>query len=1038
MIRYISLLAVLGCMSMQGFAQRTYDVFSRTHAQQKSDAVQNAVLTANVKAVQSIVRNRDGHIEFVVPMPSGINVSLSLTRWSIANAASRITIMTENGAKHSSLGEDLVWYRSTSAHGEMAVFTFHASGEMSGLIDGPGGRFLIGRQFREQARNAYVVMRDYDAPYTCATATEKMSKELDRLISEAHRALKNEEDAQITDTVTIEIAVEADHDLYASFETIEATQTYVAQLLAAMSSVYERELSVRFIVTNLRVWESANDPYDDNSDVFGLLSTFVDEYRAKMTSVQRDLAIFLTSRGGQGGIARTIGGICQEDGSYCAGDVLRQITNYPTWSWDVGMMCHEVGHVCGGIHTQSCYWPNGPLDSCVASESGECVTFDQVGPTRGTILSYCHQQIVNGATMTLEFHPLHRNVIKSYVRSAACLGNRSPQFTNTLRGKLIDAITQQPIEGVQLSVRPVNNDIYRQTPRPNGDSIVVSAADGSYMFTSLANGLYEIIVKPPYVPYPIVTLSQSVSNGVIIADSVTRYDVTVVKGQTIRLIIDNRGDTTPVSLNIYSNQLPSLIEQISLPFIEAGDTALVFERAFPVGQYTIVPTSNGRQITPNKNSVELVVSEDPQMIRCVSTSTLPSVTTSIALGVGNREQYDSPTRLHLVGGMPYKAVDFDNDSIVAIGIVPADGVVVIDNMRADKFYEITPVIDTLQKAPFTENTVVYPMYAYTGALFIQQPRRTPLLAREYSMSALMTNYSLLENCTVLRDKSNFTNRTATVELPFALNVYGRRLTSMFVAKNGFITFGGRPFEPSETYPTARYNEAALIIAPFATELNPDTTGPMPWRLAWKTEGVEPNRILKVEWRNYNARVYDWQAGTSSDVGRFSFQIHLHESGTIEMVYDQPAPLTENVLALVGLRGNDILDNQVLVSLAENDLMNVRESYIKGGFSLVSFNNELAMKKGLTYRWELQATDVADNAVSEPQAIPTPATSLVTLTGIGGPTNIRVVDALGAVVLLGQLDVGSTRINVSALASGRYSVLLNTPTGTRVVPVLIHR
>ena len=359
-------------------------------------------------------------------------------------------------------------------------------------------------------------------------------------------------------------------------------------------------------------------------------------------------------------------------------------------------------------------------------------------------------------------------------------------------------------------------------------------------------------------------------------------------------------------------------------------------------------------------------------------------------------------------------------------------------MRADKFYEITPVIDTLQKAPFTENTVVYPMYAYTGALFIQQPRRTPLLAREYSMSALMTNYSLLENCTVLRDKSNFTNRTATVELPFALNVYGRRLTSMFVAKNGFITFGGRPFEPSETYPTARYNEAALIIAPFATELNPDTTGPMPWRLAWKTEGVEPNRILKVEWRNYNARVYDWQAGTSSDVGRFSFQIHLHESGTIEMVYDQPAPLTENVLALVGLRGNDILDNQVLVSLAENDLMNVRESYIKGGFSLVSFNNELAMKKGLTYRWELQATDVADNAVSEPQAIPTPATSLVTLTGIGGPTNIRVVDALGAVVLLGQLDVGSTRINVSALASGRYSVLLNTPTGTRVVPVLIHR
>ena len=261
MIRYISLLVVLGCMCTLGFAQRTHDVFTRTNVISKSDVAQTVSLTANVKAVQSIVRNREGHIEFVVPMPSGASRSLSLTRWSIANAASRLTVMTENGPRHSSLGEGLVWYRSTSASGEMAVFTFHSSGEMSGMIDGPAGRYLIGRQYREQTRNAYVVMRDHDAPYTCATPTEKMSRELDRLISEAHHTLKYQEDVQSTDTITMEIAVEADHDLYTSLETLEATQTYVAQLLAAMSSVYERELSVRFVVTNLRIWESASDPY---------------------------------------------------------------------------------------------------------------------------------------------------------------------------------------------------------------------------------------------------------------------------------------------------------------------------------------------------------------------------------------------------------------------------------------------------------------------------------------------------------------------------------------------------------------------------------------------------------------------------------------------------------------------------------------------------------------------------------------------------------------------------------------------------------
>ncbi|MBC8124307.1 MAG: T9SS type A sorting domain-containing protein [Candidatus Kapabacteria bacterium] len=1039
MIRYISLLAVFGCMSMQGFAQRTYDVFSRTHAQKKSDVAQSVALTANVKTVQSIVRNGDGQIEFVVPMPDGASRSLSLTRWSIANAASRLTVMTDNGPRHTSLGEDLEWYRSTSSNGEMAVFTFHASGEMSGMIDGPAGRFLIGRQFREQARNAYVVMCDNDAPYTCATPAEKMSRELDRLISEAHHTLKLEEGVQLADTITMEIAVEADHDLYTSLQTLEATQTYVAQLLAAMSNVYERELSVRFVVTNLRIWETASDPYDDNSDVFGLLSSFVDEYRTNMTSIQRDLAIFLTSRGGQGGIARTIGGICQEDGSYCAGDVLRQIANYPTWSWDVGMMCHEVGHVCGGIHTQSCFWPGGPLDSCVSSESGTCVSFDQVGPTRGTIMSYCHQQIANGATMTLEFHPMHRSVMKSYVRSAACLGNAPPQFSNTLRGKVVDAITQQPIEGVQLLVRAVVNSLYRQTPRLSGDSTATSAADGSYMFTSLSKGLYEIIVKPPYVPYPIATLSQSVTNGVIIADSVTIYDVPVVKGQTIKLIIDNDGDTTPVSVNIYSDQLPDLVERISLPFIEPGDTAIVFERAFPIGRYIVVPTSNGRQITPNKNSVELVVSEDPKVIRCVSTSTFPSVTSTIALGVGNRERYDSPTRLHLAGGMRYRAIENQSNALVQEGVVPDDGVVVIDNVLADRFYEIAPDIDTIQKAPFAENTFVYPMYLYTGALYIQQPRRMPLLAREYSMSALVTNYATLENCTVLRDKANYTSRTATVALPFALNIHGRILTSMYVAKNGFITFGGRPFDPSETYPTTRFSEATLVVAPFATELYPDTTAPIPWRLAWSIEGAEPNRIIKVEWRNYNARVHNWYAGTSSDVGRFSFQIYLHENGTIEMVYDRPVPFTERVAALVGLRGNDILDNQVLISLAENDLLNVRETYVKGGFSMISMQNESAMKKGLTYRWEIAPTGVDDVESVKTGINPTPSTSEFVLSGYdGGTIRVRIVDVLGAVVLTQELPAGERTVDVRTLSSGRYSVVVTTDSRQTAHPLLIHR
>lgn len=1038
MIRSLLVIIALVAFVVDGAAQRTLSVFQRSAPKGEQSQVKGAI-TVNEAVARSVVQRGDKALTVSLPMPDGTDLPLSLVRTHVAAPGARQTVMTKEGPVHTALGAGLAWYRATMPDGGIAVFTFSASGEVSGLVNTPNDRYLVGLQLGDRPRGSYVVMRDHDAPYSCGTPVESLSKQLDQLISEAHRSVKDlGERQQADDTVVIELAIEADYDLKQGFETVQRTSAYITQLVAVMSTVYEREIGVKFTISNVRIWETPNDPYPDDLDVFGLLEVFVNEYRTNMTSVARDMAVFLTSRGGQGGIARTIGGVCQEDGSYCAGDVLRYVSNYPTWSWDVGMMVHEIGHVCGGIHTQSCYWPQGPLDSCVASESGQCVTQDQTAPTRGTIMSYCHQQKPNGAVMTLEFHPMHRTVLKSFVRSAACLGNAPQPQRSVLTGVVRDAITQQPLAGVELHIEPLIDEIYRQTPPTSGDTAVQTDGTGRFTFNGLGYGLYQIVVPAPYTTYPITLSDPTSTMGVMIADTLVQFDLNVVRGRTVDLVIKNDGDTTPVQLNIFSEQLPGAFDFTTLPVSEAGDTAIVVRRAIPIGQYIVVPSAIGRTFTPNKAVVDVQVGEDPLLVRFESSSTLPQLTSTLALGVGDRNSSVNPPSITLVGGMSYTMTNTVNNEVVRTGIIPEDGVVVIEGAESAAYYSIEPVVDTNQKAPYMENTWVYPEYGVTAAMYMQQPRRMPLLAREYNMSALVTSFEPLADPIILRDRSMVTSRPSTLALPFPLQISDRTFESMSIAKNGFVVLDGEPFENWVTNPLARLENAQLIIAAFAGELNPDTTAPTPWRIAWNVYNEAPNRMIAIEWRNFTIRKFNWETGQAFDMGRFSFQIRIHESGRIEMVYDKAEKLNEAITAQVGLRGNDVLDNQAVLSLSENNLLDARAAYVPGGYQQISMLDASGMVRGLTYRWDIGATSVEGDVESTIRVSPTPSSDVVEIHGVEGEASLRIVDLLGRVVLSTDVNHDAARIDVRSLSTGRY-VLLVTSHGSPIsIPLVIRR
>jgi hypothetical protein len=204
------------------------------------------------------------------------------------------------------------------------------------------------------------------------------------------------------------------------------------------------------------------------------------------------------------------------------------------------------------------------------------------------------------------------------------------------------------------------------------------------------------------------------------------------------------------------------------------------------------------------------------------------------------------------------------------------------------------------------------------------------------------------------------------------------------------------------------------------------------------EGEAPNRRVIIEWKNFMVRWYDWQQGRAEDIGRFSFQAHVYENGSVDVVYDSASGVTKALMAQIGLRGNDQLDHASLALYEENVMASARASYTQN-MQFVAFDDARAMPRGLTYRWRSVASSVdgdADAAVRRCE--PLPASDRMMIRGFTGPLTVRVLDLVGATVLNATCPDGNHTLDVRALASGRYVVVVDSMGTATALPLLISR
>lgn len=300
-------------------------------------------------------------------------------------------------------------------------------GEISGTIDLGEETYTLAKM--DKGRN-YIIYeeKNIEEPFKVSCQVDQLSKNV-KPNKESQPRNNPEPDN------CVRMYVEADYDLYVDKgSNLQNTSNYVLGAFSQVAILFDEE-EINFKVSELKVWDTS-DPYpgldDDGNKNSG---TFLNEFRNELnqTTWNGDLA-HLVGRGGGGGVAY-LDVLCVPTYAYGYSGVALSYSDVPTYSWTVNVLTHEIGHNLGSPHTHGCNWngDNSQIDDCgnayLANDGnpntnpGDCYDpNDEIIPSKGTIMSYCHLTSGVGIDLNLGFGDQPGDLIRSEVYNATCLG----------------------------------------------------------------------------------------------------------------------------------------------------------------------------------------------------------------------------------------------------------------------------------------------------------------------------------------------------------------------------------------------------------------------------------------------------------------------------------------------------------------------------------------------------------------------------------------------------------------------------------------
>lgn len=330
----------------------------------------------------------------------------------------------------------------------------------------------------------------------------------------------------------IKIYFECDYQMFLDQGSVTNVTNYVTGMFNVVQLLYNNE-TINTELSQVYVWTSS-DPYIPYTTSNDLLNNF----QAIRTTFNGNVAHLLTTRNlGVGGLAY-LDIICDPSNAYGISNIDNTYSAYPTYSWTVEVVTHELGHNFGSHHTHWCGWTGGAIDDCYAVE-GSC----SPGPTPtngGTIMSYCH--LSGYIALTNGFGTQPGNAIRTAYNAASCLtACASPpqaQFTanttNSCSAPATVTFTDQTLGFTSSWQWDVNNDgtIDYTTQSPTH----TYTSNGTYTVTLIAtnsNGS-DTIIKTSYITIgnvtPGVTIAITSGSSSVCQGTLVTFTATPVNG----------------------------------------------------------------------------------------------------------------------------------------------------------------------------------------------------------------------------------------------------------------------------------------------------------------------------------------------------------------------------------------------------------------------------------------------------------------------------------------------------------------------------
>ena len=215
----------------------------------------------------------------------------------------------------------------------------------------------------------------------------------------------------------VTVFLEIDHNMYnKKGSDVANTESWALNLMSQVAILFI-EHNVPLNVSGIQVWDTP-DPYLPATNTSGALNIFRSLVHDNPNNNGR-LAHLLSGRGLGGGIAY-LNSLCSTFTNVAvSANLSGGSTPYPTYSWNVMVVAHELGHNMGSPHTQNCSWNgnNTAIDGCGNIE-GSCADPGNP-PGGGTIMSYCHLTS-SGINFSKGFGPQPGGLIEEKYIYATC------------------------------------------------------------------------------------------------------------------------------------------------------------------------------------------------------------------------------------------------------------------------------------------------------------------------------------------------------------------------------------------------------------------------------------------------------------------------------------------------------------------------------------------------------------------------------------------------------------------------------------------